>query len=54
MTFGRKTGQPVGSLQSVDKSSGPPCRWSSILHALTPPDHGALGPVDHLELLVLS
>ena len=54
MTFGRKTEQPVGSLQSVDKSSGSPSRSFSILHVLIPHDHGALGPVDHLELLVLS
>ena len=46
--------QPGGSLSSVDRSPGSPRRCLCVFHLLTPPDHGGLGPVDHLELLVLS
>ena len=53
-TGGRSTGQPGGSLSSVDRSPGSPRRCLCIIQVLTPPYHGALGPVDHLELFVLS
>ena len=53
-TGDRSTGQPDGSLSSVDRSPGSPRRCLCIVQVLTSPDHGELGPVDHLELLVIS
>ena len=53
VTVGRNKGQPGGSLSSVDRSPGSPRRCLCIDQVLTSPDHGELGPVDHLELLLL-
>ena len=53
-TGDKSTGQPGGSLSSVDRSLVSPRRCLRIVQVLTPPDHGELGPVDHLELLALS
>ena len=49
----RSTGQPGGSLSSVDRSPGSPRKCLRDLIVQIPSDHGGLGPVDHLELLVL-
>ena len=53
VSVGRSPKQPGGSLSSVDRSPGSPRRYLSVEFLYTVPDHGGLGPLASLVLLVL-